>query len=69
MTDRVAFADVPVECRACAAGLPIVWHVQSRKPMHLAQGLSVVSCKRIDAREQRAKDIANDRGNENFQGR
>jgi hypothetical protein len=37
--------------------------------MHLAQGLSVVSCKRIDAREQRARDIANDRGNEDQRGR
>lgn len=58
----------PVDCRACRAGLPIVWHVQSKKYMHLAQGLSVTSCKRIDA-EQRAKDIANDRGNEDQRGR
>ena len=58
-----------VDCRACAAGLPLVWHVQSKKTMHLAQGLSVVSCKRIDAREQRARDIANDRGNEDQRGR
>lgn len=59
----------PVECRACAAGLPIVWHVQSNTYMHLGHGLSLTSCKRIDAREQRAKDIANDRGNDNFRGR
>lgn len=58
-----------VECRACAAGLPLTWHVQSKKTMHLAQGLSLVSCKRIDAREQRARDLANDRGNEDQRGR
>ena len=69
MTDRVAFADAPVECRACAAGLPMIWCVQSKKYMHEEAGLSVTSCKRIDAREQRARDIANDRGNENFRGR
>ena len=61
--------NTPVECRACLAGLPIVWHVQSKKYMHLAQGLSVTSCMRIDAREQRARDIANDRGNEDHRGR
>lgn len=58
-----------VNCRACIAGLPLVWHVQSRKTMHLAQGLSVVSCKRIDARERQARDIASDRGNEDQRGR
>lgn len=58
-----------VECRACAAGLPIVWHVQSKRHVHLAQGLSVTSCKRLDAREQRVRDIANDRGNEDPRGR
>lgn len=58
-----------VNCRACTAGLPIVWHVQSKKYMHLTQGLSVTSCKIIDSREQRVRDIANDRGNENFRGR
>ena len=58
-----------VECRACRAGLPIIWHVQSKKYMHLAQGLSVMSCKDLDAREQREKDIANDRGNEDQRGR
>ena len=59
----------PVDCEACAAGLPLVWHVQSHKTMHLAQGLSVTSCARIDAREQRARDIANDRENEDQRGR
>ena len=58
-----------VKCRACDAGLPLVWHVQSKKTMHLAQGLSVTSCTRIDAREQRARDIANDRGNEDQRDR
>ena len=37
-----------IECRACVAGLSIVWHVQSKKYMHLAPGLSVEPCKRID---------------------
>ena len=64
-----AFAGEPVECGACAAGLPLVWHVQRRKTMHLAQGLSVTSCKRLDARAQRASDIANDRGNDDQRGR
>lgn len=59
----------PVECRACRAGLPLVWHVQSKKTMHLAQGLSVTSCAVVDAREQRARDIANDCGNEDQRGR
>jgi hypothetical protein len=58
-----------VDCRACRAGLPIVWHVQSKKLMHLAQGLSVTSCAVVDAREQRARDIASDRGNEDGRGR
>ena len=58
-----------VDCSACAAGLPLVWHVQSKKTMHLAPGLSVTSCKRLDAREQRARDIANDRANEDQRGR
>lgn len=40
------------ECRACAAGLPIVWHVQSKKYMHEAQGLSVTSCRKLDAYER-----------------
>ena len=56
-------------CRACTAGLPLVWSVQDKKTMHLAPGLSLESCKRLDAREQRAKDIANDRGNEDQRGR
>lgn len=58
-----------VECRACDAGLPMIWCVQSKKYMHEAQGLSVTPCAVIEAREQRARDIANDRGNENFRGR
>ena len=58
-----------VECRACSAGLPIVWHVQSKKYMHEAQGLSVTSCARIDARDRRARDIASDRGAEDQRGR
>lgn len=58
-----------VECRACRAGLPIVWHVQSKKYVHAAQGLSVTPCAAIDAREQRAKDVVNDRGNEDQRGR
>ena len=53
---------VVVECQACRAGLPIIWHVQSKKYMHEAPGLSVTSCKVIDAR-------ANDRGNEDQRGR
>jgi len=36
------------DCEACKAGLPLVWSVQLRKTMHLAGGLSVVSCSRID---------------------
>ena len=59
----------PVECRACRAGLPLVWHVQSKKYMHEAPGLSVTSCTRIDARERKDRDIANDRGNEDQRGR
>ena len=59
----------PVDCAACAASLPLIWDVQSKKMMHLAPGLSVTSCARIDARERRAKDIASDRGNEDQRGR
>ena len=57
-----------VECCACTAGLPLVWCVQSRKTVHL-RGLATFACKRLDAREQRAKDIANDRENEDQRGR
>jgi hypothetical protein len=64
----VTNASSGVECRACAAGLPITWHVQSRKYMHL-RGLEVIVCEKRDAREERAKDIANDRGNEDQRGR
>lgn len=53
----------PVECKACDAKLPLVWDVQSRKTMHLGQGLSTVSCARIDARDQLNRDVANDCGN------
>jgi len=45
-----------VECHACAAGLPRVWSVQEKKTMHLAQGLSLTSCKRLDAREPRSTE-------------
>lgn len=44
-----------IECKACQAGLPLVWHVQSRKMMHLAQGLSVTSCKVLDEQERVAR--------------
>lgn len=57
-----------VECGACAAGLPIVWDVQSRRYVHL-RGLTTLSCAVHDARERRAKDIASDRGNEDQRGR
>lgn len=61
--------DGEIACRACAAGLPLIWHVQSRKTMHLAQGLSVTPCKRVDAHERRQRDVANDRGNNDRRGR
>jgi len=57
-----------VVCRACDADLPLVWCVQSRKMVHL-RGLGTFACDRIDARERRARDIANDRGNEDQRGR
>jgi hypothetical protein len=57
-----------VECRACAAELPIVWDVKQSRHMHLAPGLSTEPCARLDARAQRAKAIANDRGNEDQRG-
>lgn len=41
-----------VECRACAAGLSLIWHVQSKKYMHEEPGLSVTSCERRDAKER-----------------
>jgi thiol-disulfide isomerase/thioredoxin len=56
------------DCGACDAGLPLVWCVQSRKRVHL-RGLETITCARVTAREQRAKDIANDRGNEDQRGR
>ena len=58
-----------VNCKACDAGLPLVWCVQSRKTVHQAQGLSTTPCARVDERDRRARDIASDRGNENFRGR
>lgn len=58
-----------VVCRACEAGLPLVWHVQSRRTMHQAQGLSVTPCARIEAHERRQRDVASDRGNEEGRGR
>jgi hypothetical protein len=57
-----------IECRACDAKLPLVWHVLSQKMMHL-RGLESISCERVDERERRARDIANDRGNEDRRGR
>ena len=57
-----------VECKACAAGLPMVWCVQSRKMVHL-RGLGTFACDRVDERERQARDIANDRGNEDQRGR
>lgn len=56
-------------CRACEAGLPLVWHVQSRKTMHEGQGLSVIPCERIEAHERRQRDVASERGNEDGRGR
>jgi hypothetical protein len=60
--------DALVECKACDAKLPLVWHVQSRKTVHL-QGLNVISCARVDTCDQRARDIANDRSNDAQRGR
>ena len=42
-----------VDCKACGAGLPLVWCVQSRKTMHL-RGLATFSCVRIDAAPSQA---------------
>jgi len=50
------------------AGLPIVWHVQSRKYVHL-RGLETISCAIREERDRRALDIASDRGNEDQRGR
>ena len=57
-----------VECKACDAGLPLVRCVQSRRMVHL-RGLDTLSCARVEAREKRARDIANDRGNDDQCGR
>lgn len=59
----------PVECAACRAGLPMIWFVQGKKYMHEAPGLSVMPCAVREERERRARDIANDRGNEDQRGR
>jgi len=40
-----------VECRACTAGLPLIWNVQSKKYMHEEPGLSVTSCARRAAND------------------
>lgn len=58
-----------VECPGCRAGLPIAWHQQSRRYMHLTPGLSAEPCALVEARERRARDIASDRGNEDQRGR
>ncbi len=65
----VAFRTMPVECAACRAGLPLIWFVQGKKYMHEAPGLSVTPCAVLEERERRARDIANDRGNEDQRGR
>ena len=57
-----------VECKACEAGLPLVWGVQERKNVHL-RGLDAIRCARLDAHEDRQKAVANDRGNEDGRGR
>ena len=44
-----------VECKACDAGLPLVWCVQSRKTVHL-RGLGTFTCARVEAREKLARD-------------
>lgn len=49
-------------CRACEAGLPLIWDVQGRKYMHDAPGLCMTPCDRIEAREWRTRDVASDRG-------
>ena len=56
-------------CRACAAGLPLIWDVQGRKYMHDAPGLCMTPCDRIEARVRRVRDVASDRGNEDQRGR
>lgn len=58
-----------MDCGACAAGLPLIWDVQGKRYMHDAPGLLMTVCDRIAAREQRVRDIANDRGNEDQRGR
>ena len=58
-----------VECKACAAGLSIVWDVQQQRNMHLAPGLCTTSCTRLDARAERARATTNDRGSEDQRAR
>ena len=58
-----------VECKACAAGLPIVWDVQQQRNMHLAPGLCTFSCARLDARAERERVTTNDRGIEDQRAR
>lgn len=58
-----------VKCRACEAGLPLIWNVQSRRMMHEAPGLSCVPCDRIKVHDRRQRDVASDRGNEDQRGR
>jgi hypothetical protein len=48
-----------IKCDGCKAGLPLVWHVQSRRQVHL-NGLITERCARADAHDRRARDIAND---------
>ncbi len=55
-------------CKACDAGLPLVWCVQSRKTVHL-RGLATFACERLEAHEKRQREVTNDRGNEEGRGR
>ena len=57
-----------VDCKACRAGLPLVWCVQSRRTVHL-RGLATFSCKRMEAHERRQRDVVSDRGNADGRGR
>lgn len=51
-----------VDCRACRAGLELVWSVQCKKTRHLGQGLSIVECLHIDARERRLRNACSNEG-------
>jgi len=57
-----------VDCKACRAGLPLIWCVQSRKTMHI-RGLATFSCDRIEAHLRKQRDVAADRGYEDGRGR